>query len=251
MNAKDAAYTPAGIADAVFVEYQAGFISLKAFCRRLSALRRQQLDLGLSADQNKIQMALSDLPAPYQFHKYGQALYLLNGPIADVLADYVQRKPGKTFKQLNQVFPLKAGLLLTHVNRLADAGRIKIKISASGKPMLFTDAPATPAVAEQKPEPPAVDTPVAQPHSLKQFKQAHDRVGKGARYVFIHEIRRCLQWPRRAFDAMMRQLMDQGTVAAHPGNPGALSAEAVADAYRDEFGDLYLTLTWRKDSSIN
>ncbi len=89
------------------------------------------------------------------------------------------------------------------------------------------------------------------PHSLKQFKQAHNRVAQGARYVFIHEIRRCLQWPRHAFDTMMRQLMAQGTIAAHPGNPGALTAAAVADAYRDEFGDLYLTLTWRKDPPID
>jgi hypothetical protein len=41
-------------------------------------------------------------------------------------------------------------------------------------------------------------------------------------------------------------MMKQGYVAAHPGNPGALMAQEVRDSFQDEYGDLYITVSWRK-----
>ncbi|MCP4688728.1 MAG: hypothetical protein GY859_11805, partial [Desulfobacterales bacterium] len=78
------------------------------------------------------------------------------------------------------------------------------------------------------------------------FKQAYDLVGKGSNYVFIYQIRRQLKWPRKAFDQLFDALMVDGYLAAHPGNPGGLAADQVGDSYQDDFGDLYITASWRK-----
>jgi len=90
-------------------------------------------------------------------------------------------------------------------------------------------------------------SPVQEQDRIQQFRAAYDLVGKGNNYVYIFKIRRELGWPRNQFDEIFREILEHGYFAAHPGNPGALSADEVSDSYQDEFGDLYITVSWRRN----
>ena len=84
--------------------------------------------------------------------------------------------------------------------------------------------------------------PIGTKNRIKAFKTAYDAVGKGLPFVFICKIRRRLNWPREPFD----QLLAEGYIVAHTGNPGDLSTEDVIDSYQDRYGDLYITANWRQ-----
>jgi hypothetical protein len=79
------------------------------------------------------------------------------------------------------------------------------------------------------------------------FKAAFDRADKGGtgRYVFIHDLRAESGLSREAFDKLLAEKMIDGTVAAHPGNPGDLTDQQVEDGFVDEFKDRYVTVSWR------
>ncbi len=242
------------LADA-FQKHQLAFMTLKQFLGYASVSRRQ--DLGLSkrgAAQAEIQAALDPLPETYRYRKYKNSIYLVQGHSdAQLLVDYLRVKRSKTLGQLSHLLPLKKSKLIHTVNSLLDQGRLKVRLSSSAKPV-FSLA-AQPAKPDAAPKPAQSETPKADnapktaddPNAdIAAFKQAYDDVSQGSDYVFIHQIRRRLAWPRARFDHIMDALMVAGHVAAHPGNPGDLAADEVNDAYQDEFGDLYITVSWRK-----
>ncbi len=233
------------IVEQAFAKSNRSFLRLKELIKIIPAGDRKQLGVTLSANMATIQAALGELPGSLRFHRYSGSVFLLNAPVRDALADQVRRAPGKTFKQMNALFPLKTEELRTHLNALSDEWRIQIKISADQRPAIF---PATGGGPKAAGVPDQSDRPIAEETSLiRRVKQAYDAVGRGGNYVYIYKIRRHLGWSRDEFDRILRRMISEGYVAAHPGNPGALTADEVTDSYQDEFGDLYLTVSWRKE----
>ncbi len=243
------------LADA-FQKHQLAFMTLKQFLGYTSVARRQALGLAKTgpAAQAEIQAALDPLPETYRYRKYKNSIYLVKGHSdAHLLVDYLRVKRSKSLGQLNHIIPLKKGELIQTLNTLLDQGRLKVRFSSSAKPVF---ALATqPAASAPVPKPARPQIPKAKvaaktpddPHAdIAAFKQAYNDVSQGSDYVLIHQIRRRLAWPRARFDRIMDALMVAGHIAAHPGNPGDLAADEVKDAYQDEFGDLYLTVSWRK-----
>lgn len=79
------------------------------------------------------------------------------------------------------------------------------------------------------------------------FRDAFNRAdesGEG-RYVFIHKIREESGLPKEEFDQLFYEKIKDGTIAAHPGNPGALTDAEVEGTFVDDFGDRYVTASWR------
>ncbi len=253
MNQKDQALTAKAIAK-VFEKHGAPFLTLKKFQNLLDDGDRQYLGLKKSSKQDDIKSALSPLPPPRQFVKYRGSVYLLGGAPEDVALDYVRAKKSLTFKQLNAYFPMAKAPFRDLVNQLLDEGSIKVRLGNSDLPILYCaekrpEAPSSePVKAKTSPETSkgkaAEDEKVLS--EIELFKRAYDAAGKGANYVFIHEIRKLLAWSRERFDKLLYRLMTDGYVAAHPGNPGTLNADEVKNSFEDEFGDLYITVTWRK-----
>lgn len=61
----------------------------------------------------------------------------------------------------------------------------------------------------------------------------------------IFKIRRYLGLPRKEFDDLLEKLADEDYISLNPGNPGDMTKEEIQDSFRDEFGDLNVTVTWR------
>ncbi len=235
-----------------FKKHGIGFMTLKTFLKLTTTPDLKRIGITKGAPQDKIKAALNPLPEYYRHAKYRNSTYLIpNIPVGKLLADYIREKKRKTFKQVCQILPFKKDELTLRVNELLDAGVLKVQISSTGKIVLYPPEKETwtgiaPTSAPEAPEPAPDLSEADEKTRIKAFKQAYDMVGKGSNYVFIYRIRRQLQWPRKAFDVLFDALMVDGWLAAHPGNPGELAAEDVRDSYQDDFGDLYITASWRK-----
>jgi hypothetical protein len=164
--------------------------------------------------------------------------------------DYITSYKGKTFDQLNSNFPLAKESFAKVVNQLLEEGFLEARLSKTFKPVLFPSGKKKTTSVQIAELAASAETDIERPETslsdIELFKQAYDAAGKGDNYVFIHEIRRRLNWPRSDFDNLLLKLMEEGYAAAHPGNPGALDADEVRDSFQDEYGDLYITISWRK-----
>jgi hypothetical protein len=235
----------------VFKKHGKDFINLKTFLSYLDKKELSFLQLKPNSIQDAVEKAISPVKSPYQIKKFKQSKVLFNGPLAEIALAYIEKRKAKTFGQLNKDFPVIKGEFIYLVNTLLYQGCLRALISTSEKIILYTvDKKATQLLTETaKTEDAdlfamskAFDTRTL----ISQFKDAYYNVGKGANYVFIHQIRNFLGWSRKQFDELLYQMMKQGYVAAHPGNPGALMAQEVRDSFQDEYGDLYITVSWRK-----
>ncbi len=238
-----------------FKKHTLDFMTLKQFIRFTSVSERIRLGLAKTGNikQDDVKSALTPLPETFRCLKYKNSQYLVrNVPNSDLLVGYIQTKRSKTFGQLNQHFPLKKNELIKTVNTLLEKGIVQAKLSSTEKLILCLSAKTAKAQKPGRPVPADIPKTNAESReadkkaSIIQFRQAYDAVSKGSDYVFIHHIRRNLKWRHSQFDKMLDTLMVEGYLAAHPGNPGDLAEDEVDDAYEDEFGDLYITVSWRK-----
>ena len=227
------------------------FIRLAELAKLLDQEDRKRMGLTTKSTQADIKSALSPLPSQYNFINFKRSEFLLSGTPAEVAIDFIKSRKPKTFKQFNASFPMLQDRFRELVNQLLDDGRLKVRLSKTAQPILYAAPGKTiePVATERKhavKEAERSEGETALP-DIELFKQAYDEAGKGANYVFIHQIRRRLNWPRSRFDNLLLKLMAEGYVAAHPGNPGALGADEVTDSFQDEYGDLYITISWRKE----
>ena len=238
-----------------FKKHPLDFMTLKQFLRFMPVSERIKLGLAKTGNikQADIKTALTPLPETFRCLKYKNSEYLVrNIPDTELLVSYIQTKHSKTFGQLNQHFPLKKNEFIQTVNTLLEKGLVQAQLSSTAKLVIYPSA--TTAEAQKDSRPVLTNSPQTDAESFAadkkafiiKFRQAYQTVSQGSDYVFIHRIRRLLKWPRAQFDTMLDTLMVEGYLAAHPGNPGDLAADEADDADQDEFGDLYITVSWRK-----
>lgn len=78
-----------------------------------------------------------------------------------------------------------------------------------------------------------------------KLKAVSDKLFPGKSYIDISKLRKSSNLPRKQFDSALDEMMRDGTVALHPGNPNY--AENLDDVFIDNNGERLLSLTWRKD----
>ena len=226
------------------------FVRLTELVKGLTEEDRQSLGLAKSATLDAMKKALSPLPPRYQYSRFGNSDFVFGAPPADLVLEYIAFYKGKTFDQLNAKFPLAKERFAEVVDQLLEEGLLKARLRKSFKFELYPSGNEKEALEQTTvqvgPAGTDIDGATTALSDIGLFKQAYDEAGKGANYVFIHKIRRRLDWSRARFDNLLLKLMVEGYVAAHPGNPGALGADEVRDSFQDEYGDLYITISWRK-----
>lgn len=221
------------------------FISLKKLTGKIGPARLKELGLGKSSGQAEIANALGDLPPGYEYLKKGRVQYIIEGQPEDLVLSKVQARPGRTLGELARALPLTKKTLREMLNQMLAKGVLSARISSTDKVELHPGlAPRVDLGGPEEDKPPVPETTGER---LQAFKKAHDQAGRGDYYVYIHQIRRILNWPRDLFDEFMDFLMVEGYVLANPGNPAGLAADEVKDCYQDNFGDLYITVNWRGD----
>ena len=228
--------------DRIMSDQDRGFFVLSGLVKSLSTADLAAIGLRKTSSNKSVIEVLGDLPSPYRYVKKGQSHFVINSPLETLLFSTIQKTPGRTPGQLAQRFPMTKPDIIGLANELLNAGRLKALISKSEKVQLYPAAETAASAEPVKAPPPPED----RPGLIRAFKGAYDKAGRGSSFVFIHLIRRDLDWPREKFDGLLDELMVEGWLAAHPGNPGALTADEVRDSYQDEDGELYITVSWRR-----
>lgn len=232
-----------------------GFMTLTQFFKALSPESRKNLGLPAKATQVVIKSRLEPLPKNYKLLRKRSSFYIVREAQAEdlmtdnVILDMIRENEGKTVAELSNKFPftkdVTVKLIIEQANRLLKNGKVSVQITPRERARLY---PA-PELIQSTGKETGIANPVL-PEGIQNrravFKKALDAVGKGKPFVFICEIRRHLNWPRDQFDQLLAQLRKEGYVAAHTGNPGDLPTEDVIDSYQDSYGDLYITVNWRK-----
>jgi hypothetical protein len=80
----------------------------------------------------------------------------------------------------------------------------------------------------------------------KQFKDAYDIAGGGRPYVYIHKIRKQLNWADSDFDTVLQEFAKQQILELQGGNPAILSKQDIEQSFYDKMGYLRITVTWRE-----
>jgi hypothetical protein len=79
----------------------------------------------------------------------------------------------------------------------------------------------------------------------RAFHNAYMTVGSGRDFVRIHRVREQLGWLTERFNATLEQLAADYKIELHGGDPSRLSKEELDNSYRDNYGQQYITLSWR------
>lgn len=241
----------------IFEREDSAFMTLSRLLEKMSANERKKLGLTTKSDQQEVREKLEPLPSGFQLKRKGRSQYLIMGTYSEnllerALLSEILRKPGRTIGQIGVLFPYEKNRLVRDlvkiVNRLIDENKLKIKVTATERAALYPagEVKKTESVQKEKKAPLPAPPPKNREAMIRAFKKAFDETGAGKNFVFIYRIRRRLDWSRQAFDNLMKTLREEGYIAAHPGNPGELDSDEVADSYQDRFGELYITISWRK-----
>jgi hypothetical protein len=231
---------------AAFQKEEKPYLSVSNLVKAIPAPVRRDLGLTSVSKPKDVLQALGPLPSPYIVLRKGNSTGILAAPPAEAILKTISRVPGKTLGQVHMAIPLKKEDVIKELNHLLLKKSVRVEIAATGAFRFYIDGQG--AVTTDKESdaatPPAV--PGDRDGKLAAFKAAFDAIYKKHRFVFIHQVRRALGWPREVFDLFLESLMIDGTVAAHPGNPGALRRSEVEDSYQNDLGDLFLSVSWRR-----
>lgn len=241
-----------GVLTALFARLGRGYLSITALPGKLKAAERDALGIRMKQKfgVKEVVEKLPPLVPPFQLVEKGRSVFLIGSQPPDLVLEMIRRQPGKTIGELARNTPFTLERFSHIVNGLIREGRAialirpksrlaELHPESGGQAPKQADAPAADERAAEPPAPSGEKDPVA------AFKNAYEQAGRGKRFVEIYKIRRRLNWSREAFDALLEKLMLAGRVAANLGNPGDLTQDAVRDSYQDDYGDLYITVTWR------
>ncbi len=92
-------------------------------------------------------------------------------------------------------------------------------------------------------------TPQSTPEARQQWRVAYQSIEAGEGFVRLPRLREALGWHREEFDRVLETLVAGYHVKLHRVDANGLSPAELANAYQDARGTLYLSVSWRNESS--
>lgn len=245
---KNKSNTSSDILKSLFHRSEKGFFRITEVRGLLTDEERAQLKITKSSKQQQVLDALGSLESPYSIRKKGSSSFILNKSLQDTLLEYIAQTSGKTIGEVAKAFPLKQVDLIKEANKLVEQGTVALQIQPKQKIELRSielhfhlDEQQSETVETEN----TTSSSKADSDPVQTFKDAYDQANPGSHFVKIFKIRRYLNLPREEFDALLKTLASDEYFTLNMGNPGKLTREEVQDSFQDEYGDLYITVTWR------
>jgi hypothetical protein len=204
------------------------------------------LKKGLGLKSNAKPGEIGKSLAPYlgkklEIRKKGNSSYLcLAQPLDEMVFHVLSPKGGETVGQLGKKVPLKKEELYEPLNTLIDKGLIQIKLSKSLLSCVYRASAEAP---KSTPDAPQIKE---EPRTEEQFRAAFRELERGQIFVYIHELRRRLKWPKEEFNAMLQKLRDAGTIQLYTGDATTMTPDEVADGFVDKNGFRMGSITWNQ-----
>ena len=241
--------TSSDILKSFFHRSERGFFRVLEMRDLLTADERAQLKITKSSNQKQVLEALESLlTPPYRTITKGRSCFILNKTLQDTLLEYIAQESGKTIGEIAKAFPLKQVDLIKEANKLIEQGTVILQIQPKQKIELRSIELHFQLDEQQSEQITTEDTTSSSKTGsdpVQTFKSAYDHADPGSHFVKIFKIRRHLGLPREEFDNLLKTLANDEYLTLNMGNPGKLTHEEVQDSFQDEYGDLYITVTWR------
>ena len=212
------------------------FMTLPAVREKLSSQLRKHL--GMTGRRLKAP-SLKKILEPHlddtlEIRTNGRYTYLVTvGDPGDLIADFIEKKPGKLAGGLAASLPFRKAEFLNLLNGLMKEGRLYAVLKEDYKARFF--------VSEEPGGRVGADT---FDKRREQLHSAFRELDRGSTFVRICDLRRRMGWPREVFDDMLRRLRDDEVVQLHAGDVTLMTPEQVEDGFVDENGFRMGTMTW-------
>ena len=210
----------------------------KAFAT-LTSLPRVKLGLKSNSPVSQVHKYLeSRVEDRFMFVKNGRKIYIIKPcEPSELVLSALSKTTAKSPKVVANSLPfLKRSDLVTVLNELINNGQAKIVLTADFEPrVMLVDKTITVPV----------DTPAPSGNYTQQeFKKAFDELDKGKIFVRICDLRRELNWPRKVFDNMIKNLRDSEVIQLHTGDDSLMTPDEVNDCFVDENNFRMGSVTW-------
>lgn len=220
------------------------FMTLPAVREKLSSQLRKHLGMtGRRLTAPSLKKILEPhLDDTLEIRTNGRYTYLVAvGDPGDLIADFIEKKPGKMAGGLASSLPFRKAEFLSLLNSLMKEGRLYAVLKDDYKACFFVSEGPGAAGRAERPTPPLEDTFGKR---REQFHAAFRELDRGSIFVRICDLRRRMGWPREVFDDMLRRLRDNEVVQLHAGDVTLMTPEQVEDGFVDENGFRMGTMTW-------
>ncbi len=157
-------------------------------------------------------------------------------PLEKIILRRIRQNPGISSIKLKNKVPVINKIFVEHLHNLIKTGSIALTLREKDHVPLLEVTDETKTTSEIIEE--TLDDQVS-------FKTAYDFVSKGQRLVYIHHIRKQLDWPQYRFDSVLADLRKDCAVELHGGDPSVMTEKEIQDSFMDEKGMLYISVSWR------
>ncbi len=183
----------------------------------------------------------------YKTFTKGLTKYIgLNITKKELIIKQMTRSPGISSKKLKEKLPLSPDDFLCLLNELLEEGLVCCKRIYKDHVVASLHINQNPSNQQDTHEGSLIDAPESLEDRTQKFQVAYNSAGGGEPYVYIHRIRNLLNWKKEDFDQTLEDLARKKIIVLQGGNPNNLSQQELDESYKDRFGYLRITVSWRK-----
>ena len=129
--------------------------------------------------------------------------------------------------------PFKKPEVVALMTEMVNAGKVRIKIEDSCMVSFFAWGAEHQAVRESR-QAPKAQTFRPEDYTQAKFRKAYEELHIFREFVRICDLRRKLDWPREAFDGMIRTLRDNRTIQLFRADESHMTQDEIRDCFVDE-----------------
>ena len=223
-----------------------GFVAFSQVLSYLSKDLRDKLYIKSNTTPRVVkQKILPVVEENFIIHKKGVAEYIMlpREPEEFVFAWLSEDKPVALNELVRLLKPFRKQEVLAMMTDLVNAGRVRVQFEDSYKVSLFACGAGHEAVSESR-QAPKVQAFRPENYTLAKFRKAYDELHTFREFVRICDLRRKLDWPREAFDGMIRALRDNRTIRVIRADESMLTQDEIQDCFIDENNIRMGLITW-------
>ena len=228
------------------LEQRKGFILFSQVASSLSKGLRDKLYIKSNTPTRIIrQKLMPTLEENFHIHKKGNYIYVMlpREPEDFVFERLSEDKPIALGELARSLKPFKKPEVVALMTEMVNAGKVRIKIEDSCMVSFFAWGAGHQALRENR-QAPKAQTFRPEDYTQAKFRKAYEELQMLRELVRICDLRRKLDWPREAFDGMIRTLRDNRIIQIDRADESMMTQDELLDCFVDENRIIQGYITW-------
>ena len=225
-----------------------GFIAVSQLASEFSKGLRDKLYIKSSTTAGILMKKIGTvIEENFIIHKKGKSNYILTPCEMDdfVFAQLSENKPVTMNELVKNLKPFTKAEIIALMTEMVNTGKVRVQFAESYRVSFFAWG-AGHERRQVQAENTAQEVQSFRPEDYTQaeFRKSYDELHRFREFVRICDLRRSLNWPREAFDGMIRALRDNGTIRVIRADESMLTQDEIRDCFIDENKTLMGLITW-------